>query len=147
MTPKEHNRMVGIFLMAHGALQSVAMIIVCVIYGIIGSAILVGGQRGEEKFVGLAFLLIIAVIGFIALLFVLPQLIGGYKLWKERPNARTWGIAGSILSCLSFPLGTAAGVYGLWFLFGDVGKQFYLGGSPQYAFDVPPQPPPPSSWQ
>jgi len=147
MTPKEHNRLVGIFLMAHGALQSVAMIIVCVIYGIIGSAILVGGQRGEEKIVGLAFLLIIAVIGIIALFLILPQIIGGYKLWKERPNARTWGIAGSIISCLSFPLGTAAGVYGLWFLFGDVGKQFYLGGNPQYAFDIPPQPPPPSSWQ
>jgi hypothetical protein len=76
-----------------------------------------------------------------------PQIIGGYKLWKERPNARTWGIIGSIVSCLSFPLGTAAGVYGLWFLFGDIGKQYYLGGSPQNAFNVPPQPPPPSSWQ
>jgi hypothetical protein len=97
--------------------------------------------------VGLAFLLVIAVVGFIALFLVLPQLIGGYKLWKERPGARTWGIVGSILSCLSFPLGTAAGVYGLWFLFGDVGKQYYLGGSPQYPFNVPPQPPPPSSWQ
>ena len=97
--------------------------------------------------VGLAFLILIAVVAFLALLFVLPQLIGGYKLWKERPGARTWGIIGSILSCLSFPLGTAAGVYGLWFLFGDVGKQYYLGGSPQYAFNVPPQPPPPSSWQ
>ena len=89
--------------MAHGALQSVAMIIVCVIYGIIGSAMFVGGQRGEEKIVGLAFLLIIAVIGIIALFLILPQIIGGYKLWKERPNARTWGIAGSIISCLSFP--------------------------------------------
>ena len=55
-------------------------------------------------------------------------------------------IVGSIVSCLSFPIGTAAGVYGLWFLFGDLGKQFYLGSSPQYAFQNPPAPPP-NSWQ
>ena len=147
MTAKEHNRLVGIFLMAHGAFQSIIVIMLGLIYGVIGSAMLVAGTKGEEKMVGAAFIGMIVLIGFIALIFILPQIIGGYKLWKERPNARTWGIAGSIVSCLSFPLGTAAGVYGLWFLFGDVGKQFYLGGNPQYTFNDPPQPPPPSGWQ
>jgi hypothetical protein len=146
MNPKEHNRMVGIYLMAHGGFQAIVMVILCVIYGVIGGAMLVGGRQGEEKMVGVVFIAMILLIGFIALLFILPQIIGGYKLWKERPNARNWGIVGSIIACLSFPLGTAAGVYGLWFLFGDLGKQFYLGGSPQHAFQNP-QAPPPNSWQ
>ena len=68
--------------------------------------------------VGAVFIGVILLIAAISLFFVVPQIIGGYKLWKEKPNARTWGIVGSIISCLSFPIGTAAGVYGLWFLFG-----------------------------
>jgi hypothetical protein len=90
--------------------------------------------------------MVVLVIG-VSLIFLIPQIVGGYKLFRERANARTWGIIGSILSCFSFPLGTAAGVYGLWFLFGDQGKQFYLSGVGQHAFQNPPQPPPPNSWQ
>ena len=131
MTAKEHNRLVGIFLMAHGGLQAFAMIIICIVYGILGSAMFIGGRQGEEQMVGLVFIAVIVFLAILSLVFVLPQLLGGYKLFKEKPNARTWGIVGSIISCLSFPLGTAAGVYGLWFLFGDEGRRFYLGGGNQ----------------
>lgn len=147
MTAKEHNRLVGIFLMAHGSFQAFIMIAMCIVYGVIGSAMLVGGRKGEEQMVGAVFIGVIAIIFIVSLIFLLPQIVGGYKLWKERPNARTWGIIGSIVSCLSFPIGTAAGVYGLWFLFGDMGKQFYLGGYNQGMFQHPPQPPAPNSWQ
>lgn len=147
MTAREHNRLVGIFLMAHGAFQALTMVIVCIIYGVIGSALLVGGKRGEEQVVGAVFVGVIALLLVISSLFVLPQIIGGFKMWKEKANARTWGLVGSILSLLSFPLGTAAGVYGLWFLFGEEGKRFYLGGQNQPMFQTPPQPPPPNSWQ
>jgi hypothetical protein len=60
-----------------------------------------------------------------SLIFVVPQIIGGWKMFKEHPNAKNWGIVGSILSCMNFPLGTAAGVFALIFIFGDEGKQFY----------------------
>ena len=133
--------MVGIFLMVHGALQAVIMILIGLVYGGIGVAMLATGKKEEEQFVGLIFIGMIAVLFIISLIFVLPQMLGGFKLLKERPNARTWGIVGSIISLLSFPLGTAAGVYGLWFLFGDEGKRFYLGSSPYSP------PPPPNSWQ
>lgn len=146
MTAKEHNKLVGIFLMAHGGLQTLVMLIIGVVYGIIGSAILAGGRRGEEQFVGAVFIGLVAVVVFVSMILMLPQIIGGYKIFKERPNARTWGIVGSILSCLSFPIGTAVGVYGMWFLFGDEGKRFYLGGG-QPVYQVPPQAPPPNSWQ
>jgi hypothetical protein len=147
MNAKEHNRLVGIFLMAHGSLQALILIFMGLIYGGIGVAMLIGGRQGEERIVGVAFIGMILLLGFIGLLFIGPQIIGGYKLWREKPNARGWGIVGSIISCLSFPLGTAAGVYGLWFLFGEEGRRFYLGGSAQNAFQNTPQPPPPNSWQ
>ena len=147
MTGKEHNRLVGIFLLAHGALQGFAMVIIGIIYGALGAGMLIGGRKDQEQMVGFVFIVMVAVIAIVGLLFILPQLIGGYKLFKEKANARTWGIIGSVISCLSVPLGTAAGVYGLWFLFGDEGKRFYLGGSPQPMFQNSPQPPPPNSWQ
>ncbi|MEQ1607147.1 MAG: hypothetical protein ABL999_19960 [Pyrinomonadaceae bacterium] len=147
MTGKEHNRLVGIFLMAHGGLQGVIMLVMCIIYAIIGSAMLIGGKNGEEQTVGVVFIGVIALIAVISLIFIVPQIVGGYKLWKEKGNARTWGIVGSILSVMSFPIGTAVGVYGLWFLFGEEGKRFYLGGGNQPMFQNSPQPPQPNSWQ
>ncbi len=153
MAPNEHNRLVGIFLMAHGGMQAAVMLIICIVYGIIGAAIF-GSARGDEKFVGVFFIIAIFLVAIFTALFAGSQILGGYKMFKERPNARTFGIVASIVSILSFPLGTAAGVYGLWFLFGDEGKKFYLGaGQPQPLFQNPKRtfenapPPPPNSWQ
>ena len=155
MTAKEHNRLVGIFLMAHGGMQAVAMLIIGVVYGILGAAMIAGGggRNGEARVVGAVFIVVVAVLAVVATLFCGSQILAGYKLFKERANARTWGIIGSIVSCLSFPLGTAAGVYGLWFLFGDMGKQMYLNPAmPQPMFgeakvNYAEQPLPPNSWQ
>ncbi len=160
MTAKEHNRLAGIFLMAHGGMQAVVMLILCVVYGAIGLAMMAsgGGRKGEAAFVGVFFIIAVVVLAIVAALFCGSQILGGYKLLKERPNARMWGIIGSIVSCLSFPLGTAAGVYGLWFLFGDMGKQMYMNTSmqqpmlnqtPQFDYQQQQyqQPPPPDSWK
>lgn len=155
MTAKEHNRLSGIFLMAHGGIQGAVMLLICLVYGIIGAAIF-GTARGDERFVGVFFIIAIIFVAIFTAVFAGAQILGGYKMFKERPNARIWGIVASIVSILSFPLGTAAGVYGLWFLFGDMGKQMYLNpGMPQQQmfgqarqeYDYQQQPPPPNSWQ
>lgn len=149
MTAKEHNRLVGIFLMAHGAWQTFFMLLMCAIYAVMGGAMMLGGRTEGDQFVGVVFIAMIAFIFIFSLAFIIPQIVGGWKIYKERPNARTWGIIGSILSCMSFPIGTAAGVYSMWFLFGEEGKRFYLGGVNQNVFQ-PQQPiraPEPGSWQ
>jgi len=133
-------------LMVHGALYAMAMLFLCLIYFVFGAALFFGASKQEEQFFGLAFIVVILFIAVFSSAFILPQLIGGWKMIKERPNARTWGIIGSILSCLSFPLGTAAGVFGLVFLLGEAGKQFYLGTSNAGSYNPPP-PPQPNSWQ
>jgi hypothetical protein len=143
MTAKEHNRLIGIFLLAHGAMQAVVMVILAVVYGGIGAVMLANARRNEEQMVGAIFIGMIFFVVVISMIFVVPQLLGGWKMFKEKPGARTWGIVGSIIALLSFPLGTAAGVYGLWFLFGEEGKRFYLGGNQQQMFGAPP----PHNWQ
>ena len=143
MTAREQNKLAGIFLIAHGALQAVVMGVFGLIYGGLGVAMISTSNREEEQFAGMAFIVLMLVIGAISLIFILPQVIGGWKMIKEGKNARTWGIIGSIVSCFSFPFGTAAGVFGLIFLFGEAGQRFYLGGGQERAF----VPPPPNSWQ
>lgn len=144
MTAKEHNKIVGILLMAHGGLQALVMIFLGLIYGGIGTMILATGKK-DEKFVGLIFIVMIFILGFFFLLFIIPQIWGGWKMIKEKPGAKTWGIVGSILSLLNFPLGTAVGVYGLWFLFGEMGKSFYSGMTGSSSSSMPS--PPPQGWQ
>jgi hypothetical protein len=155
MTAKEHNRLAGIFLMAHGGLQLFSVVIIFAIWGMMvlgfigqmqhsGREIAVKDADKVFMSFGVAFVLVIIFAVLITLGIVIPQIVGGYKLLKEKPNARTWGIVGSILSCMSFPIGTAAGVYGLWFLFGDMGKNFYLANNAnQNMFQ---NPPPPQNW-
>lgn len=149
MTAKEQNKLAGIFLMVHGAIQAVVVLIIGLVYGGLGVAMFASARRQEDQFAGMVFIVVMLFVVLFSMLFVIPQLVGGWKLLKERPNARTWGIIGSIISCLSFPLGTAAGVFGLVFLFGEQGKAFYLGTSPQPSYHPPqsPQAPAPNSWQ
>ncbi len=143
MTAKEHNKLIGIFLMIHGALQTLLVVFMVLIYGGLGTAMIAGARKQEEQMVGAVFIGVMIFIFFFSLLFIVPQLLGGWKMLKENPKARNWGIVASIIALLSFPFGTAAGVYGLWFLFGEEGKRFYLGGAQQNMFS----PPPPQNWQ
>ncbi|HEX8290044.1 MAG TPA: hypothetical protein VF556_18835 [Pyrinomonadaceae bacterium] len=144
MTAKEHNKLVGIFLLVHGGVSALMMIFMVVIYGIIGAGMAASATRQEEQLIGGVFLGVMVLIAVVSVFLIVPQIIGGMKILKEKNNARTWGIIGSILALLSFPFGTAAGVYGLWFLFGEAGKGFYLDGSNDARNSFPP---PPQSWQ
>ncbi|MCW5960479.1 MAG: hypothetical protein KIS76_09985 [Pyrinomonadaceae bacterium] len=117
MTSKERNRLSGIFLLAHAAINGVLNLIAFSFM-----VLIVGAADGELP--GF-FLFIMMFAGFFALASLIPQLVGGWKLLKERPDARNWGIVGAIVACLNVPLGTAAGIFTLVFLFGDDGRKFY----------------------
>lgn len=147
MTAKDHNKLLAIFHLVQGGLQSFAGIIIALVYGGLGLAFRANAHKPEEQFMGTIFIVLAFVAAPIVLLFAAVNLTAGYKMLKEKTGARTWGIVASIVSLLSIPLGTALGVYGLWFLFGDEGKRFYLGGSGggQQYFNNPP--PPPNGWQ
>ncbi len=144
MTGKEHNKLVGIFMLVHAGLQLFGVIIASLIYGGIGTAMLVNARREEEQMIGGIFIALMFVAVLVSLLFVVPQIVGGWKLLKEKSSARIWGIIASFVCLISIPFGTAVGIYGLWFLFGEEGKRFYLSGG-NAANSYPP--PPPNNWQ
>jgi len=145
MTAKDHNNLLGIFFMINGGIQLLAGIFVALIYGGMGTMFIASG-REEQAAVGGIFLVLAIIVGLIVLAFGAFYVVTGLKLRKGASIARPLGIAASCLCLLGFPLGTALGVYGLWFLFGDLGKNFYAGNTaPQNYYQ--PQPPPPSSWQ
>ena len=145
MTAKDHNRLLSIFFLIQGGLQLFIGILMAAIYGGVGGVMLSTARKQEEQMVGGIFVVLAVCIGILLAVFAGFYLFTGFKLLKERRIGRTLGIVASCLALLGFPLGTALGIYGLWFLFGDLGKQFYSAGNsaPGYSH----QPPPPSGWQ
>ena len=128
MTAKEHNKLLSIFMLVQGGLQLLGGLMGALIYGGMGLAFLGAGTREDEQIMGGIFLAVALIIVPLILAFAGLFLMAGMKLLKEKNGARKWGIAASIVALLGFPLGTALGIYGLWFLCGDEGKRFYLAG-------------------
>jgi hypothetical protein len=101
-----------------------------------------------EFFIGL-FSFIFFLILITTILFSIPKVVAGYGLRNHKPWARTWAIVASVMCCMSFPIGTAIGVFGLVFVFSDEGKQYFddlsygrLASAGRGAIA-----PPPNSWQ
>lgn len=145
MTAKEHNRTIGILFLVYLGLQIFGVIVlgICALmFGGLAIAELDGGEAAPFAIFGIV--IVVSLIISVALL--IPVAIGGWKLFKEKQNAKTWGIVASIVAMLNFPLGMALGIYGLWFLLGDQGKEIYSGNNPGNLSAYNP-PPPPNSWQ
>jgi hypothetical protein len=144
MTAKEHNNLLGIFILIQGGMTIFAGILLVLIYGGLGVALMGAGPDQEARLAGGMIFGIGLVVAVVIIAFSAFYLYTGLKIRKEEGIGRTLGIIVSILSLFSFPLGTALGIYGLWFLLGDLGKQLYLGQPSGFAAN---QPPPPNSWQ
>lgn len=143
MTARDHNKLLGIFFLIQGGLSAFGGIVAVAIYGGMGTFMLASARESEAQAVGGLVLVIGLVVGIMILVFSGFYFFTGWKIYKEQTIGRTLGIVASILCLMSFPLGTALGVYGLWFFFGDEGKRLYSQGM------IPAHnpPPPPNSWQ
>lgn len=138
MTAKDHNRLLGIFHLIQGGMQAFSGLLIGIIYGIFGVVFSSSG-RPDEQFLGTLFIVLAFVVAPIILILAGIHLMAGYKCLKEKPGARTWAIISSIISLPGVPLGTALGVYGLWFLFGEEGKNFHLDQANQNYLNEPQQ--------
>ncbi len=142
MTAKEHNKLLAIFFLINGALQTLGGIFVTLLYGGIGAAFIVNQHRSEDQMLGGFFVIFAIVAALIIFAVAAIAFFAGWKLLKEKSGARTLGIIGSCIALLGFPLGTALGIYGLWFLLGEKGKQFYRSADLSGNY-----PPVPNQWQ
>lgn len=79
----------------------------------------------------IAMVIGLCIAGFL-LLVSAPAIIGGWGLIKGKSWSRVLMIVISALHLLSFPVGTALGIYGLWVLLNEQSRQFLDGGGPRY---------------
>ncbi len=154
MTGREQARLLGLFFWIFTGIQIGFIVLFGLIYFVFMGAILTSiphkpNQPGPEIILPI-LLVVMVIIGAMVALFSIPKVVAGYGLRKEKNWGRIWAIIACIMACMSFPLGTAMGVWGLIFLFGDEGKRYFE--SPDYG-RLPSMagqsitPPPPNSWK
>jgi hypothetical protein len=147
MTTRDHSKLLGIFFLIVGGLVSLLGLFLGVVYGLMG-LMFAATAKGEGALVGGVFVIVAIVVGIIFLAVGGLHLMSGWKLYKGQQSAKIWATVSSILVLPFFiPLGTALGVYGLWFIFSDQGKAFFAGNSTDASYMPPPPPPPPGNWQ
>jgi len=146
MTAQEHNRLISILFHVQGGLQVLGGLFMVLIYAGIGGVFLTVAEEQEQQVMGGIFVVLAVVVGFLVFAFAALDFYAAFKIGKMQPIGRTLGIVVACLSVLNFPLGTALGVYALWFFFGDHGKVLYsvdgAASIPNYS-----PPPPPNSWK
>lgn len=149
MTPNDKARLLGLFFWLFTALNIVVIVAIALIYfAIFGFVFSQQPQRAGDpppEFILGILAVVFVIVLVMTILFSVPKIVAGYGLRKGKPWARGWAIAASIMSCMSFPIGTAIGVFGLMFLFSDEGK-FYFDQQ-MVSASLGPAAPMPNSWQ
>jgi len=70
-------------------------------------------------------------IGLATIAIAVGTFMAGYGLLQYRPWARVLAIIAGILGIIHFPLGTALGIYALWALLSEAGRQHYDSMAPR----------------
>jgi uncharacterized membrane protein YozB (DUF420 family) len=123
MTAKEHNKIIGILHLVEGGLQIFGAILLALF--LFGFGFYLKTGNSDVQWLGNWLFIAGIVLALLSFILAFVNLIAGWKMLKEKPNARIWGIVASIICLFNIPLGTIIGVYSLWFLFGVEGKQIY----------------------
>lgn len=144
MTAKDHNRLIGIFFLIWGGLQIVGLGVAILVMLFAGGAAMLGARTDEAAPLAAVFGFTTLIL-FVVMIFAIPSIVAGMKMRKQNPSAKVWAIIAAILALGSVPIGTALGVYALWFWFGEQGKAFYSGAQANGGnyFNQPP----PNSWR
>ncbi len=127
MTAKEHNKTLGILFLVYTGLQLLGAVVA--FFAMVGMLGFIASEARGRDAAPLAIMTVVFICAmFVAVLLLIPSLVAGLKMRKGKLSGRTWGIIAAIIALLNIPLGTVLGIYALWFLFSEGGKNFYLGG-------------------
>jgi hypothetical protein len=110
----QHIRTAAILQIVYASFAILAGVILLLLLG--GLATFITTQDGSRDAVVGAGVLGVVGVGLFLLMLILaaPAMIAGVGLLRGRPWARILTIVISALELLSFPVGTAVGVYCLW---------------------------------
>jgi hypothetical protein len=106
---RQHIDILGWLFIAMGALGIVVAVVVFGILGVVG--VLTGDAKAGALLTGVGFFIAVVV----AILSV-PNIITGWGLLKRKSWSRILALILGCLGLLSFPHGTALGIYALWTL-------------------------------
>ena len=109
MTPRDHNRTVGI---AHALVGALTLT------GLIVAAVLEARRHPSDAVERLAWMLYVLPLPLL-------QLLTAYGVFTIRRWGRMLALIFSVLYVLVFPLGTLLAVYTWWVLYGEHGRQLY----------------------
>ncbi|MDQ5847191.1 MAG: hypothetical protein M3539_18040 [Acidobacteriota bacterium] len=131
MTDIPHNKILAYGFAAFAAIFLFTFLLLALVsVGVfVAMGITIANETGDSNQAGFGILgAIFTVIfyGVLGLICVLPPALASWKMLKRKPGARLWGIIAAIVVMPIIPLGTALGVYGLWFFFSAKGKRFSL---------------------
>ncbi len=131
MTDIPHNKILAYGFAAFAAIFLFTFLLLALVsVGVfVAMGITIANETGDSNQAGFGVLgAIFTVIfyGVLGLICVLPPALASWKMLKRKPGARLWGIIAAIVVMPIIPLGTALGVYGLWFFFSAQGKRFSL---------------------
>lgn len=104
---ERHIKLVGALQIAYSLLGIVMGIIVFTLFHLIGDFVDDHEAEFVLSIVANVLLIMIAVLS-------IPGLLAGIGLLKEKEWARILTLIVSVFQLLSFPLGTALGVYSIW---------------------------------
>jgi uncharacterized membrane protein len=122
MTNQEHNKYLGLALLAYGGLQLLMTLVMALFLAFFFSAMPSGpGEAPPPAF----FVVVFGFIFALQFFFTAPALVAAYAVLKRKSWARTAAIVAGLLAAISFPIGTAVAVYALWFMMGEGWKEIY----------------------
>lgn len=109
MTPRDHNRTVGI---AHGLAGAL------ILTGLAVAAAVEARRRPSDAAERLAWMLYVLPLPLL-------QLLTAYWVFTIKRWGRTLALMCSVIYVLIFPLGTLLAAYTWWVLYGETGRQLY----------------------
>jgi hypothetical protein len=123
-----HIKVIGWLFMVSGVLSGIFGAVVIVFGRLIPSFQLERFPEFREIPFDFSRLASVAVVGvgFFTIAIAIGTFMAGYGLLQYKPWARIVAIVVAILGLTSFPLGTALGIYALWALLSEPGRNFYL---------------------
>lgn len=111
-----HVRLLAVLHIVFACLAIMVGVGLFVMFGGLAALVAVN-ESGSDAAAGMAVLGVIGTFLLVLLLVLsLPGLIAGIGLLYLKPWAKILGLVVSALDLLSFPFGTALGIYGLWVL-------------------------------
>jgi hypothetical protein len=131
MTGTDHNKILAIgFALFAAIFLFTFLLLLLVTSGVfVALGFSLASESGDNRQAGIGILGGIFTVIFyvvLGLVCVLPTAMASWKLFRRKSRARLWATIAAIVVLPVLPMGTALGVYALWFLFSAEGKHFYL---------------------